>query len=272
MIELQNWLNSKRDWSQGVALYLKHGKNHHLKRQFSRLPESEQRREKLEHELSGLVKQPAMAKKPVVLVKKPAKQAQKSEKSSAIKRPAARLEDLNPHDTLAYTDSRMQKIVFDELPEELKPQYIQLIDLERKARMIHWELRFIDPEKDAERRGKMAHDIVFSKDRAAEIYARIDHWLDKGEVLSTTQPSLNVKTMSDMELLKLEKNTKAYVSTLEKRRIPEIEKKIKSINDHRKRQIEDGKLKLSIEKLNQHRANLLAARNEIESRNEQPAK
>ena len=242
MIELQNWLNSKRDWSQGVALYLKHGKNHHLKRQFSRLPESEQRREKLEHELSGLVKQPAMAKKPVVLVKKPAKQAQKSEKSSAIKRPAARLEDLNPHDTLAYTDSRMQKIVFDELPEELKPQY------------------------------KMAHDIVFSKDRAAEIYARIDHWLDKGEVLSTTQPSLNVKTMSDMELLKLEKNTKAYVSTLEKRRIPEIEKKIKSINDHRKRQIEDGKLKLSIEKLNQHRANLLAARNEIESRNEQPAK
>lgn len=262
MNELKKWLASERNWHKGVELYKAHGKNPHLKRQFERLGESPQRRQKLEYELQKLVKAPPAPR----AAKKPQKTAKKAQKVTQPSTSGTTLQDLSPNAVLAYANPKVQAIQFDTLPEELKPAYLELIDHEKKARMIHWEIRTVDEEEEHDRREKMAHDIVFAKDRVAEIYERLDHWVKTGEILSTEKPSLNVKTMTDMELLKKEKNLKSSVSRFEKNRIPDIKRKIKTTMVDRKRQIEEGKLKAANELLNQHRADLKAVREEIEVR------
>lgn len=261
--EIKTWLNSKRDFSQGVALYLKYGRNANIKRQLVRSNPGGQIAAKMVYELEKLAKTPTLIKQ------RPAKKkaAAKPKPEPVINKKAldlVTLPDVLSIDIAAYSESNFDAVIFDELPDELKKDYLKIIDLAKAMRSIHWQLRGIDHSEKA-RRQEMASKIVDGKDEEARLWERINHWQQHGVVLSSTKPTEDVGQMSDLDLIKFENNRKASVSRYEKR-VQDFQSKYDRSRDEKQRHGLKHSLLDAVQKLNEHRANLEAARGEINKR------
>lgn len=263
MEAIKQWLVSSKDYNEGVALYIKHGKNAALKRMLGRSVAGGQIAQKMEYELQKLAAAPMRkkrkpTKKPKAAKAEPAPSAYKAVLDKVT------LPEANAIDVAAYSESRFDEIIFEELPEELKPAYLKIIDLAKAARKAHWELRGVDLAEKEKRRA-MTQFIVETKDEEQRLYERINHWREHGEVLSDKTATEDVAAMLDLQLERFKNNRKASVSRYTKR-AAKFESELNKCTDGKKRQYLKHQIVDAKEKLNQHRANLEAATAEIKNR------
>jgi hypothetical protein len=179
----KEWLNSERNFEEGVQTYSDHGANVNLKRFFTR-PNTPLVYNKLVYELEQL--------------------------AGVSDVPQVKPEDFIKH----------SPIVKPKIDRALLPQQYQALDVKKgrlynKAQYLKAQL---DNATTDESRKVLALDIVKTWREIDAIWERLDYWHQHGQMMPETTPAaIDIDTATETDLIRHRNNLRSNVSKLKKR-------------------------------------------------------
>lgn len=253
--EINSWLDNNGTFQEGVSLYLKHGKNKGVMRSLQRCNPSPRSRARLEHQLKKLL---PVLDKPKVQPKKKVKPQVTHEPKQVL----SRIPDMDPNDVVAYSTSMHTPVDPMMLPTELRKDWFDMVGLQHQSRNLHWSLQTKTDKEDVR---STAEIILKQKERIAQIFARVDHFVKTGEIISSKAPEIDPSKLSDIEIVKTYNYRKTSVSKYQEK-VKSLTKDLNKCSDMKQRQKLEAKLNRAQDKLEQHRADRDALKLAIENK------
>ena len=244
--EITQWLQKDRKYQTGLALYLKYGKNKHLKTIFAK-KESRANAEKLKYELSKLLssQKPDSGHKKAIIKKAISKSANNVKKiadkakklTQNAKKPAKK--DLESFPA-RYSELKVDpEVDFKTLPELLKREVHQRIALYKEANIHHQRLVLGGLTND---QIKESIDIILKNMETVDaLWSRLDYYKEHGLV----PPKPENRSYDKNNAFELSERLKNQVRP----QISKLKKKLATSNDKNRSQFWKEQLgKLELEK------------------------
>jgi len=237
MEDIKKWLESGRDFADGRELYKKYGSSGNLKKLFEKKGRTRYNQSKLEYELKRLISHP---KNFDLHKKQPSGVRFVHQDGAPGKAEAVPImtelhksfnDDINP-DFKFRSQPDNPQVVFDDLPEELKPEYLTMVDLSRKRAYLHGTLEFLPTD---EQRKQNAEEIEKITDKLDVIWKKLDYWRDNG-MLMEERKKPEPKEMNVAELMQKRANLRSERS--KKKKDPEAVARLTSEIDELTRQLD----------------------------------
>lgn len=183
MKEIIHWLNSSRDYKEGVQLYLQHGTNPVLKKVFGE-GQNEFKAKKLYEALLQLVAED---------VNSPKKPQESETLDTKIADSQEVVQPVKPQESPKAVIKELRKgwpSVMDETVSALHGEWLQLFSEKKNLQSRIYEIAKAGQQDEAKHReaGAMAHRILDLRDACNTIYSRRDYCLQHGHLPETTKP------------------------------------------------------------------------------------
>lgn len=201
--QLNEWFTDK-DYDAGIAIYNNLGFSAVLKNLFKKGP-NQYNTAKLEAELTKLNEKHSKISVDTVRTKI----VQKQEPITLHSSPNT------PAHPTRYTVPKVNDVIFDKLPNQLKYEWAIRIQLFRDANAHHYRL---DSLTDPIEIKKSVKFILDNFEQIDQYWVRIDYYLDHGIVLPSETDKPEIKDISDpFEMLTRRANIRSYITKARKK-------------------------------------------------------
>lgn len=211
------WLdNPNRSYHEGVKLYVAIGKNKHLKSVIQK-KETEALQDKISREMAKLIgRDPDNAYgenlKPSDFLQTKTLNInphEKSKKNKANKESSGR-------PLIIYNPNERPEIDFDNLPDELKDNYLRIKELFPQMAKYHEQAKILkDSDKNNTKRRKLIESALLIEDEIKELWSSIDEWFSNPKFSGFDDD--NTTKLDAIEISKLINKHRAYISRNKKK-------------------------------------------------------